>query len=349
MSYKCDQSLRGNTGLGDNDNLITSLGDNETGLGVKEKLDMGLGVNGNFNMGLGGLGVKKKYLDTGLGKNETGLCDNGQYSNGPKVVSPFNGKMSFSRPIIPGRCIKRAQSDFGPSSSRATLKDDSGKSNHGPNRLDQVTARCDSFLANNPSSCSPSPLVRRTNSEPGRGYSIMGKLVGRLNSLRPKTRDYFSKGRIFRWDDSVKDKREANQLKNINCSAALTAREVFNDTRINSVTKDLKVYFWKRVPLCPKYGLIPEKDSDLMEDLIDEMESDAEGDKVDKRLLSSIDSISSSSNSEESFHSEKAKEEDADTKLEGISTLMVDSFSIDDNKQQAMLQEDNSNARFPYP
>ena len=49
------------------------------------------------------------------------------------------------RPITPGRCIRRAQSDNEASSSQAKLMDDSGKGNSGPIRLDHVTARCDSF------------------------------------------------------------------------------------------------------------------------------------------------------------------------------------------------------------
>ena len=320
---------------------------------LKKKLDMGLDANLNSSTGLGVMGLgcmgSNQNIDMGLGINEMGLGVNGQYSSELKTAPSVNGKMRLFTPITPGHCFKRAQSDFGPSSSRATPKDDSGISNHGPNCLDQVSARGDSFLTHKPLSWSHGPLVRRANSEPGSDYSRMGKLVGRLNRLRPKSRDNFSKGCIFRWDDSVKDKREANQLKNFNCSVALTARDDFNATRNNSVTKDLKVYVRKRVPLCPKYGLIPEKDSDLMEDLIGEVESDAEGDKEDKQLLSSTNSISSSSDSEESFHSERAKEEDADTRLEGISSLMTDSFSIDNNKQQAMLQEDNSIPKFSGP
>ena len=173
--------------------------------------------------------------------------------------------------------------------------------------------------------------------------------MGRMNRLRPKTRDNFSKGRIFRWDDFVKDKREANHLKNINCSATLIAREDLNATRITSVTKDLKVCSQRRVPQCPKNVLIPDKNCDLMEDLIGKLDSDAKGDKGDKQVLSSTDSILYSSNSEESFLSEKAKEEDVDTKLEEISSLMADSVSIEDNNQEAMLQKDNSNPRYPVP
>ena len=52
-------------------------------------------------------------------------------------------------------------------------------------------------------------------------------------------------------------------------------------------------------------------------------------------------SISSSSDFEASFHSEKAKEEDLDMQLEGISLLLGDPDSLEDNNQKAMLQRDN--------
>ena len=123
---------------------------------------------------------------------------------------------------------------------------------------------------------------RRAKLEPDHENSKMAKLVGRMKQFRPKTRENFTKGCIFRWDDFADAKKEANQNKNFTFSTDFITKEDLIAIKNASGTKELKVYFRNRITHCRKNILIPEKDCDVMEGFNKELESKVEGDKGDK-------------------------------------------------------------------
>ena len=145
----------------------------------------------------------------------------------------------------------------------------------------------------------------RAQSEPRPQFQQLGKLPGRLKNIRPKSLKDFSKGCIHSWDDFEDPKRV---LKKSQC---VFAKESHIDPKNTLARCAIKVYSKKRNKSFPINSVLTSQDCNILEDFNEGMESIPEG---DNQMLRNFDSssMSSYSDSEESYHSNKGTEKRLD-------------------------------------
>ena len=275
-----------------------------------------------------------------MGRNnmKSGLGDMGHkhgsiLTNGPKELSVQDGYLSKHGHFLNGRCFRRAHSetkayckDF---FSQASTLNDKLKGNNGQTGLAYPTQKTLLHVTDDFSSQSiecfktlNGQCFRRTKSKSDQYFSKPGKKLG-----RPKTREDFYKGRIFRWDDFAQAKQVANQNNNIPCSIVSMAMEDSIAIRNAPVTNELKVYSRSKDKSCSKKVLMPKKDCDV---------SEVGGEKRDNQLLSRKEDscrsfyYSSSDNSVsdkealecEEINTEKDREATEEEAFEGVRCLL---------------------------
>ena len=165
------------------------------------------------------------------------------------------------------------------------------------------------------------------------------RVAGYRRGVRPKQSSDFIRGEICRWEPQEVTSSLSNSV--INQKSAFNGKHENFGKGISLEKKPLKVYSRGKVRRNPISMGKLERFSALLEE--DKEDLDTELDE-DNPLLRRPDlsSNSSSSESEEVFHSDSATEEDQDAELEGFSTL----FGIDDHlvekDQNTSVQEDRN-------
>ena len=163
----------------------------------------------------------------------------------------------------------------------------------------------------------------------------MVKLLGKLKSIKPKSRDDFYGGCICSWKNSG-DSNSTLKLKNSNVLASINKTKDLGIQNTHEF-KPLKVYSRGRLGRIPNIDLKKERKRVDMDGEIEDLNLAIYG---DKHLLIRPDasSNSSSSNSEEVYVSDSAIERDLDEQLEGISTLLGNSEPMLDSNQNQIDQ-----------
>ena len=154
---------------------------------------------------------------------------------------------------------------------------------------------------------------RRAKSVPTYESYRLVKFGGRRKKIRPKSRDAFTKGPIFRWEDSAFAKRAPNKTKTKknSCLNVSTDSEEITTNKIFSDSKEFKVYSRNRTRHCPTKNLVPNLECNQLDVFNEDLELETDG---DKQLIHRPDSssLSSSSDSEEMYFSDRETEDDLD-------------------------------------
>ena len=181
---------------------------------------------------------------------------------------------------------------------------------------------------------SPGLCSKRAHSEPITNFNSSLKRSTNFKQLRPKKFNDFTKGKILRWKDfefHENRKKEKNPVG---------ARGNSHANEIGPGKKVLHVYSRKKNKKVPPKDDMMNQDSDFFGDLVLGSEQNFEG---DSQLLGRPDdtSLSSSSDSEETYVSKKIPEKDLDFQLEGLSLLLGDSEPIGDFTQSTPAPDSN--------
>ena len=192
--------------------------------------------------------------------------------------------------------------------------------------------------AYNSGSISIGPSCSRANSEPNL-ESTRILLKGRLHKLRPKQRGDFLKGCVLRWEDFNETERRLKHKK----EKVTVLRSLQQDSDKDKIARKaiLKVYSRDKNKKTSKNNLVPEMNHLTMVEINEGPGSDFEG---DRQLLFKPESSATSycSESEGTFISDTATEEDSDLHLQGLSSLMEDYESTGNIHQQNLLHNDIS-------
>ena len=259
-----------------------------------------------------------------------GLPPNLPYGCGPVKQAALDRNISNAGPFYSGLSFSKAQSgltglthDF--NTGALTLDDITKKDIIGADTEKELMPTECFFPSQSGPSLRNRHRFRRAISAPIPERPSLLKLGGKLQKLKPKTMEDFTKGTISSWVDVEFAKREVYQKKiKINSTLNVSTATGKNDAKRNLLhSKELKVYSRDRTRLCPKKAIIPEMESNMGDEFNKVLELEDEGVKQNFFGLDSSDS-SSSSDSEAIYISDDAIEEDVEAQLEGISSLFED-------------------------
>ena len=193
-----------------------------------------------------------------------------------------------------------------------------------------------------PKPTSSGPCSKRAHSEPTADSNYSLKWTRNLSHLKPKQHCEFTKGRIVSWEEFDYPKKLSRNKQCVNAQVDTLAKE------INSGKNALKVYSRNKTKRNPYKEVMSNQEGDLLPDFLEGSESNFE---EDSHLRSRPDdtSLSSSSDSEETYISDKNTENDTDFQLEGLSRLLGDSDSTGELIQFALAPENNFTPNYSAP
>ena len=144
------------------------------------------------------------------------------------------------------------------------------------------------------------------------------------------------------WEEFDYPKKLSRNKQCVNAQVDTLAKE------INSGKNALKVYSRNKTKRTPNKEVMSNQEGDLLPDFLEGSESNFE---EDSHLRSRPDdtSLSSSSDSEETYISDKNTENDTDFQLEGLSRLLGDSDSTGELIQSALAPENNFTPNYSAP
>ena len=159
------------------------------------------------------------------------------------------------------------------------------------------------------------------------------RLKGRLKNLKPKHKSDFLKGCIFRWEDTLATDGKLHFKKNK--APVLRSNEQDIDREEVKATSVLKVYARDKAKKLSRNMSKPKMNLTKMDEVQEGLESDFEG--INHLNHKSDFSSTTSSDSDETFLSDRPTEEDVDSQLQGISSLMEDSVHTANKDKQGLV------------
>ena len=183
---------------------------------------------------------------------------------------------------------------------------------------------------------------KKAISEPNIYFKHSLKWATKVKHFKPKQHMEFTKGRILSWEDFQSSKKLP---KNKQVVSALT--DPLQKEK-NSVTSGLKVYSRNKIKRFLVKDVLSIQDGDILGDFLQGSDSNFEG---DNHLRSRPDdtSLSSLSDSEETYFSDKITETDIDSHFEGMSRLFIESESTRPLVKSALTHQNNGVPNYSVP
>ena len=289
-----------------------------------------------------GLGHKDALMEKGAGSRKSGLGHN-------ELVEKETG------PLFPGmgQCVflmEQGAGSFSSGQSKSVLQKPTSSSNLGqhPNRMcqdDSKGTECYNLgkakrsiqgsISSTPYFTKPfsqsGSAVKAKTLSPGSAFSKAVSdsvletkkrwMKGNFKKLKPKQKSDFLKGCIFSWEDFTKSEGKLNFKKD----TASVLRPIEQDKDREEVREEtvLKVYARNGAKRSYTNNLDSELNHVRMEDVYEGLESDFEGNRQ-LNFRPACTSTTSFSDSDETFITDSATEEEFDLRLQGISSLMDD-------------------------
>ena len=169
----------------------------------------------------------------------------------------------------------------------------------------------------------------RAHSEPTTGFNCLFKGTRKTKQFRPKNYRDFTKGQILSWEDF---EYHGNWEKKKEKKKGAVTKEKHSGISV------LKVYSRNKKKKVPTKEAMLTQDDEFFEGCWVGSEQNLEGDSKQIDQVDDI-SLSSSSDSDETFLSDKISEKEDDKQLEGLSLLLDNSIPTEEFMQSEFLPE----------